>query len=233
MKGLYLAVAAALAAVPLAAQPAAAQTGAVVMVDLNLRTGPDLSYPPVGVMPAGTPVTVFGCTEGYMWCDVAWGYNRGWVAGQYLAAQGPQPNPFSVYGPRFGIPIVSFVLGDYWDRYYRGRPWYAERDRWNYWDYRGRRWREGYDEKKWESQPGAWDPKRGEWTGKRGDYRKRGAYEPKYDPKRYDPKRGEDPKRGTDDRKRNDPKAADPKKGGDPKKDGDPKSGDKGDPKKG
>src|SRR5581483_7867699 len=29
-----------------------------------------------------------------------------------------------------GLSVVTFSLGDYWDRYYRGRPFYHEREQW-------------------------------------------------------------------------------------------------------
>jgi hypothetical protein len=38
--------------------------------------------------------------------------------------------PFYDYAPSFGIPIITFSIGSYWDRYYRGRPWYGRRDYW-------------------------------------------------------------------------------------------------------
>jgi uncharacterized protein YraI len=34
------------------------------------------------------------------------------------------------YGPRIGLPIIVFSVDSYWNRNYRGRPWYGERSRW-------------------------------------------------------------------------------------------------------
>jgi uncharacterized protein YraI len=119
-------------------------TSAYVTTQLNLRTGPDTAYPPVVVLPPGAEVTVYGCLGGWSWCDVSWGPNRGWVAGSYLAAaEGSTRVPFMSYAPRRGIPIISFLLSNYWDRYYRGRSWYANRQQWEGWDPGQHRWRDG------------------------------------------------------------------------------------------
>ena len=74
---------------------------------MNLRAGPDRSFPLLSWLQGGTPVTVFGCLNGWHWCDVAFGFNRGWVS-------------------RFGVPMVTFSVGPYWGAHYRGRPWYHQ-----------------------------------------------------------------------------------------------------------
>jgi hypothetical protein len=38
--------------------------------------------------------------------------------------------PIIEYGPRIGLPVIAFGFDSYWDRHYRGRPWYSERSRW-------------------------------------------------------------------------------------------------------
>jgi uncharacterized protein YraI len=52
---------------------------------VNLRSGPDRTFPLVTWFPAGTPVTVVGCLDGYRWCDVISGPNRGWVYAGFLS----------------------------------------------------------------------------------------------------------------------------------------------------
>lgn len=101
---------------------------------VNVRAGPDTSYPPVATLGGGAPVQVMGCLDDWSWCDVVFGDNRGWVYAPYLSYvyQGARV-PFYTYAPSFGIPIISFSLGSYWDQYYRGRPWYGRRD---YWEHR-------------------------------------------------------------------------------------------------
>jgi uncharacterized protein YraI len=109
------------------AAPASAQyANAYVTTPAYMRTGPDTMYPPVLIVPANAPVTVYGCINGWHWCDVSWGANRGWIAGPYLAAMWQnRPTPFYVAAPYYHVPIVTFYFGNYWGR----------------WDYGHRRWR--------------------------------------------------------------------------------------------
>ncbi len=105
---------------------------AVATADVNMRTGPDIEFPSVGVIPEGAPLDVQGCLNDESWCDVIWDGNRGWVFGEYLGFDyRGQTALLPDVGPAaFGIPIVVFNAGEYWGRYYVGRPWYRERDRW-------------------------------------------------------------------------------------------------------
>lgn len=100
--------------------------------DVNLRAGPDTSYPSVVMLPAGAEVAIEGCVDGWSWCDVAVGNNRGWVAGNFLQEeyQG-QRVLVPEYGVRIGIPVVSFAFGTYWDDNYRNRSWYGNREHWS------------------------------------------------------------------------------------------------------
>lgn len=126
-KLLTLGLASLLVAIPFATSAQEAFTTRSV----NVRAGPDTSYPAVATLGGGAPVEVMGCLDDWSWCDVVFGYNRGWVYAPYLTYvyQGARV-PFYTYAPSFGIPIVAFSLGSYWDRYYRGRSWYGRRDYW-------------------------------------------------------------------------------------------------------
>ncbi len=102
-------------------------TQAFTTAAVNLRAGPDRSFPLVSWLQGGTPVTVFGCLNGWHWCDVAFGFNRGWVYGRFLAIPfNGQQVLIMNSGPRFGVPMVSFSVGPYWGAHYRGRPWYHQ-----------------------------------------------------------------------------------------------------------
>ncbi len=104
---------------------------AYVIDATNIYAGPDTSYPLVASVYGGTQVDVEGCTEGWEWCDVIVADNRGWIPGDYLQYQDAgQPVLLPQYAPQIGIPVVAFSLGLYWDRYYRYRPFYRDRDNW-------------------------------------------------------------------------------------------------------
>jgi uncharacterized protein YraI len=108
---------------------------AEVTIDLNMRAGPGTRYPIITTIPEGRNVEVYGCLSDYDWCDVAWRGNRGWVFTDYLEYYyRNQPRPVMEWGPRIGLPIITFSFGDYARRHYREMPWYADRDRWVRWD---------------------------------------------------------------------------------------------------
>jgi len=110
--------------------PALAQI-AYTSTAVNLRAGPDQSYPLVLRVLGGTQVQVFGCLEDYRWCDVGVGFERGWVyAANLFYPYQSQRVPIYGYGPSLGLPIVSFTIGPYWDLYYRNRPWWNNRSYW-------------------------------------------------------------------------------------------------------
>lgn len=119
------------ASLALALPGLASATDAFVTGNVNLRAGPDAGYPLIDQLQAGTEVDVQGCTTGWEWCDVIAFGNRGWVAGNYVEYEyQDQPVLLPSYGARIGIPIIAFSIGAYWDRHYRGRPFYSRRDYW-------------------------------------------------------------------------------------------------------
>jgi uncharacterized protein YraI len=126
-----LGLAAVMAFMALTAAAAQAAPG-VATANVNMRTGPDTEFPSVGVIPEGAPLDVFGCLDDESWCDVGWEGNRGWVFSEYLGFDyRGQVTPLPDAGiAAFGIPVVVFSTVEYWNRYYVGRPWYRDRDRW-------------------------------------------------------------------------------------------------------
>ena len=105
---------------------------AVPVKDVNLRAGPDRAYPLVSWIPGGSSVYVNGCLSDYRWCDVTAGYDRGWVYAQNLQYT-YQGQPMTIYGngQSLALPIVSFILGSYWNDNYRNRPFYRNQNQWN------------------------------------------------------------------------------------------------------
>nr|WP_206116752.1 SH3 domain-containing protein [Rhizobium laguerreae] len=101
--------------------------------NVNMRAGPSTRYPAVAVIPAGSSVEIRGCLSDVNWCDVEFYGGRGWVSGQYVQALYRQRRVY--VGPQYyrplGIPVIRFSVDNYWDRYYRNRDFYRERDRWS------------------------------------------------------------------------------------------------------
>ncbi len=98
-----------------AAPTAAAAETAIVSVDLNMRAGPSTEFPVVTTLPADARVDVYGCIDGYTWCDVNFDDARGWVAADYLEYRyDGRFVPIVDYGARIDLPLVTFVVGDYW-----------------------------------------------------------------------------------------------------------------------
>ncbi|MEP7062282.1 MAG: SH3 domain-containing protein [Betaproteobacteria bacterium] len=127
MRAVHKIVGILLVAIPLGAAAQTAYTTRAV----NLRAGPDSTYPLVASLAPGTAVSVAGCLESYTWCDVYVGDLRGFVYATYLNYP-YQSNrvPIYSYGPALGLPLITFSLGNYWDNYYRGRPFYNRRSYW-------------------------------------------------------------------------------------------------------
>jgi uncharacterized protein YraI len=112
---------------------AAAQSSAYTNSVAALYAGPAPDYPVVAQLPPGTAVDVFGCLSDYSWCDVALPGVRGWIDAEQLdyPYQGYYV-PLIEYGAIVGVPVTGFAIGAYWDRYYRNRPWFHDRDRWEH-----------------------------------------------------------------------------------------------------
>jgi len=117
--------------------PVAAQT-ATTTDAVNVRAGPDQTFPTVTWLLSGTSVTVVGCVANWRWCDVIAGRDRGWVYTRFLSY------PFNGSavtivkgGPNLGLQQTEFSLGPYWDAHYRNQHWFGRKSYWqSRWDRR-------------------------------------------------------------------------------------------------
>jgi len=136
----------------LLAAPAIAEAAeGFATANVNMRSGPSTRYPAVSLIPVGESVEIHGCLADLPWCDVSFYGGRGWVAGRYVQADYRRNRVY--VEPRYyrplGIPTVVFQFDSYWDRNYRGRDFYRERDRWR----RGPDWvDDSRDRRDWERQ---------------------------------------------------------------------------------
>ncbi|MCV0397295.1 MAG: SH3 domain-containing protein [Rhizobiaceae bacterium] len=130
MRSTHTISAAALAAA-LVVPAAAMADSAFTTADVNMRAGPHVEFPRIATLPAGAAITVHGCTDRWTWCDADWRGLRGWVSARYLEADyGGRRAYLPDYRDVIGLPTVTFEFTTYWDRWYRDRPWYRERNRW-------------------------------------------------------------------------------------------------------
>jgi uncharacterized protein YraI len=170
--------------------------------NVNMRSGPSTAYPAVTLIPVGAPLRINGCLADTPWCDVSFAGGRGWVAGRYVQALYQQRRVY--VGPQYyrplGIPTITFDLDNYWDRNYRGRDFYRDRDRWS----RGPDWdRNGGGPVYRRPPPPVYDPQQDD---DQGNWRRSPDYYPDDDqgdnnPPRYRPRYNGDggqPRYGSD-----------------------------------
>src|ERR1700726_1827428 len=95
-----------LASVLLAIPFATSAQDAFTTRTVNVRAGPDTSYPAVAILGGGVPVQVMGCLDDWSWCDVAFEDNRGWIYSPDItyAYQGGYV-PLYSYAPGLGVPV--------------------------------------------------------------------------------------------------------------------------------
>ncbi|WP_367954681.1 SH3 domain-containing protein [Aquibium pacificus] len=116
----------------------AAAADAYTTANVSLRAGPSIEFPEIVTVPVDEPVSVYGCTGDWEWCDTNWSGVRGWVSGRHLEARyGGRRARIEGRRSATGLPVIRFDLSGYWDRNYQDQPWYDERDRWV------RRWSDG------------------------------------------------------------------------------------------
>lgn len=138
----------ALAGIAFGAQKAeAAVARGYAAYNANLMAGPGNYYPILLTIPRGSRLTIFGCFYDWSWCDVAWGYERGWVTGDAIRVlYYNRPVYLRQYGGVVGIPFITFNFFIYWDNHYRSRPFYREYNR--YFQFYSRDDRRGIDHRR-------------------------------------------------------------------------------------
>jgi uncharacterized protein YraI len=62
-------------------------SAATVTDNLNLRSGPGISYGVIGAMPAGSDIRVLRC--GPSWCRVAFNDTTGYASRKFISSSGP------------------------------------------------------------------------------------------------------------------------------------------------
>jgi uncharacterized protein YraI len=75
-----------------------AANAAISTADLNVRSGPGVQYPVIGVIAANTSATVADCMPGSTWCMVDSGGLHGWADSAYLAQNGARVGSTVTYG---------------------------------------------------------------------------------------------------------------------------------------
>ena len=178
-----------LLAAGLALSTAALAHEAYTTRQVNVRAGPDVAYPVVAILGAGSPVEVTGCVSDYQWCDVIFGDSRGWVFARTLQyVYQSRRVPLYEYGATLGLPIVSFSLFNYWDDHYRSRSFYHDRPRWQHaphanWNDRGPRdnWRDRGPRDNWRDR----GPRDNNWRDRQ--------VQPQYIPQRPEPQYRQQP----------------------------------------
>lgn len=122
---------------------AQAQGSAYTNNSVSVMAGPADDYPVVAQLDANVTVSVLGCTDTYDWCEVALGDLHGWVYAGWLSyLYEGNIVPLLGYSVVIGVPVVVFTIDSYWGHYYRGRPWYKDRDHWRNAPHAG--WSPGY-----------------------------------------------------------------------------------------
>ncbi len=112
--------------------PAAQAAEAYAVANVNLRAGPDGGYPVVDTLGRGERVELLGCINGLQWCEVETRHEeRGWIYAHYLnTSYNGRAYTIIQSNGLGGLRIITFTPRNYWDKYYRTKYFYRDRDRW-------------------------------------------------------------------------------------------------------
>ena len=82
---------------------------ATALTDLNIRSGPGPEHPVIGLIQSQQQVTMIGCIEGSLWCQIAHKGTEGWAYSQYLATQSAGNRVIiSERRQEVGVPAVTY-----------------------------------------------------------------------------------------------------------------------------
>ena len=81
-------------------------------VELSVRSGPSIYDPVMGVLAAGDTVTINGCVEDVVWCEVNFEGGTGWAFGQYLLIPEGEDNMVSLLSNPNEVNIATITVED-------------------------------------------------------------------------------------------------------------------------
>lgn len=82
---------------------------ATALTDLNIRSGPGPEYPVIGLIQTQEQVSMIGCIEGSLWCQITHKGKEGWAYSQYLATQSAGNRVIiSERRQEVGVPNVTY-----------------------------------------------------------------------------------------------------------------------------
>ena len=80
-----------------------ADSSATVWTDLNVHSGPSVTYAIIGFVPSAQTVQVDICIDDTNWCRIVHGTLVGWISGDYLSAMTEEPVYLSREGQALDI----------------------------------------------------------------------------------------------------------------------------------
>jgi len=101
-------------------------------VNLNIRSGPSVRFPAVGVLGASSELVIHGCIARYTWCDVSASGMRGWASGAHIQFVYEDRRVYvPAYAAHVEIPIITFDVTNYWREYYHEYDFYRDLNHWS------------------------------------------------------------------------------------------------------
>jgi uncharacterized protein YraI len=101
---------------------------------VDLRSGPDESFPIVASIPSKEHMELEGCLQNWTWCDISWNGQRGWVSGHAIEAIYQNKTSYVAdIASTANVPVITYNTGTYWDTHYRTAPFYTQREHYIHW----------------------------------------------------------------------------------------------------